>query len=260
MSPTVLDNDVLMVVSSLTPEPHDIVLLRFAPNPLLPGITKAIVRYAKRGARAFVTKDSQRYEWYERKVVASDILGVVVEILPRRWRSPHENHFAVESEKAMLRVLGRKIEPDMGLLSCAKMDRFASIFDIPDCELLDGRLPRGPFRASAKADQPHVGIGTRDIVIIDPKMESCVGDLIVATSDQGDPMFGVLRRDGLTDLCPGQFWLGSTDPDSDVRVGGEAWDHLGTVARVDNHSHVALAAGHSHADRVVASRGRKELL
>lgn len=260
MSPTLLDNDICMAVSSLEPSPHDIVLAQFPPSPALPGITTMVARYNALDGRAFLTKDNPDHARYEREVSTSEIRGVVVDILPRECRSRHENHFEIQSAMQMFRSARRKPPSNLGRFSIAMMQRVNRVLDVPECELLDGRLPSGCFRAFAKAHQPHVGITSRDLLTINPSGGSRVGDLVVACNEQGEPMFGVLRRDGLTDRSPGPFWFGATDPDSSVRFEHEEWHTLGKVVRVDNPSHVALAAGRSHADRMVASRGRKELL
>jgi hypothetical protein len=132
--------------------------------------------------------------------------------------------------------------------------------DVAASELLDGRLPSACFRAFAKAPQLHVGIGTRDVLTIDPGPRPCVGDLVIQTNNQGDSRFGVLRQDGPDDSKPGSFWLGSTDHDSDVRFETEDWCHIATVLRVDRADHVALASGRTDIDRRSRSGGREELL
>jgi hypothetical protein len=260
MCPTLLDNDLVVVNTGLTPLPLDIVFFPFEANPALPGVTMSVARYNLQRRRAFLTKDHPRYARYRPEVEPEEILGVVVEIVPRSSRSRSENHFSVQKTRAMFRSLHQKIPPDIGWQSVHTMQKLTCALELPSSELLDGRLPSGYFRAFAQAPQPHVGIGVRDLLTIRPTPESRVGDLVLQTNDKGESVFGVLRRDRLTDPEPGPFWLGSTDTDSDVRFEAEDLRQLATIVRVDRADHVALAAGRDETDRRAQSGGREELL
>jgi hypothetical protein len=260
MCPTLLDNDLVMAVIGLTALPLDIVFFPFEANPALPGVTMSVARYNLQQGRAFLTKDHPRYAKYKPEVEPEEILGVIVEILPRSSRSPSENHFNVQSLRAMFRSLRQKCPPGLGWLSAGTMEKLTYALEVPTSEWLDGRLPSGYFRAFARTPQPHVGIGVRDLLTINPTIQSRVGDLVLQTNDQGESVFGVLRRDRLTDPEPGPFWLGSTDADSDVRFEAKDLRQLATIARVDRTDHIALAAGRTETDRRAQSGGREELL
>jgi hypothetical protein len=260
MAPTILDHDLLFTDVSLLPSPHDIVVVPFAGRRDLPGVDTLVARYNVGVRGPFLTKDNPRYSEFETRVTDTGILAVVLEIVPRLSRSPHENHFNVHRARAMHRELGRKIPRDVGLLSTRFTDRLASALDIPDGEYLRGRLPWGCFRAFAKVAQPHVGIGVRDLLTIYPASQSRTGDLVIQSNDKGEPVFGLLKRDQKVGSEPGKFWVGSTDPRSDFRFEVEKWSHLATVLRVDAASHVALAPGRTGAERRAKSAGRGELL
>jgi len=260
MAPTILDNDLLIVDSGLLPSPHDIVVVPFKGRRHLPGVHLLVARYNLGVRGPFLTKDNADYSSFEVRITERGILAVVLEIIPRLSRNPHENHFNVHRARAMHRDLGRKIPPDVGLLSTRFAEKLASALDIPDGEFLGDRLPWGCFRAFAKVSQPHVGIGVRDVLTINPTIQSRTGDLVIRTNDQGESGFGLLQRDKKAGSEPGKFCIGSTDPGSDVRFEEEDWYQVGTVVRVDAASHIALAAGRTEADRRVKSGGREELL
>jgi peptidase S24-like protein len=261
MSPTLLDNDQIIVAMGLAPSPNDIVLIPFEEVPSLPGVRLAIARYKCVDGRTFITKDQPRYARYKVEVTDQQILGVAVEILPRDGRNPHENHFTVQSFAEIYRDRHEKIPADLGFFLDGRTTEFLRALEIPDCEFFSRRLPWGCFRAFAREPQPHVGIGTRDVLTIDPSAESFVGQLVLKASRKGDSLFGILQRDGLHDPTPGRFWLGPTDgSDFRVEVDDDAWYHRGVVARIDRADHVALAAGRSHSDRRENSGGREDLL
>jgi hypothetical protein len=261
MSPTLLDNDQIIVARGLAPSPNDIVVIPFEEVPSLPGVRFAVARYKCLDGRTFVSKDQPRYARYNAEVTEKHVLGVAVEILPRDRRNPRENHFKVQSAREVYRDQRKKIPADLGFFLDGRTREFLRALEIPDCEFLDGRLPWGSFRAFARAPQPHVGIGTRDVLTIDPAAQSFVGQLILKTSSEGESLFGVLQRDGLHDPTPRPFLLGPTADGSDFRVEDhDGWYHRGVVARIDRADHVALAAGRSHSDRRENSGGREELL
>ena len=259
MSPTLLDNDKVIIARKLPPSRNDIVMIPFE-NTALPDVRLAIARYNCAKGRMFVTKDQPRYARYKVEVTGRHILGVAVEILPRTRRSPTENHFKIQSIADVYRHQHEKIPTDLGFYLDRRTTEFLRALEIPDHEFLDGRLPWGCFRAFAREPQAHVGIGIRDVLTIDPAAESVVGQLVLRTSLEGESLFGVLRRDGLDDPTPGPFWLGPTDG-SDFRVeDDDGWFDRGVVVRIDRADHVALAAGRSQADRRENSCGREELL
>jgi hypothetical protein len=237
-----------MVITGMLPLHHDIVVVPFA-NMALPGVEMAVARYNLQDGRSFLTKDSPRYAHGEQELHDAEILSVAVEIFPRSSRSPSENHFVVAGARAMFRSLRRKAPSDLGWLSLRVTQTLARALDLPASELLDGRLPCGYFRAFAKTPQPHVGIGVRDLLTINPTAESRVGELVIRTNDEGECAFGVLRRDGPLDPKAGPSWLGSTDSASDVRFGAEDWHQLATIVRVDRADDIALAAGRTEAER-----------
>jgi len=259
MAPTILDHDLLFTDTARLPSPHDIVVVPFEGRRDMPGVDTLLARYNVGVRGPFLTKDNPRYSAFEAPVTDAGILGVVIEIMPRLARSPHENHFDVHRVRAMHRDLGRKIPGDVGLLPPAFTGKLASALDIPDGEFLGGRLPWGCFRAFAKVAQPHVGIGVRDMLTINPASQSRTGDLVIQTNNQGESVFGILRRDR-SGSDPGPFWLVSTDDGSEVRFEVQDWYHAGTVVRVDAASHIALAAGRTETDRRAKSGRRAELL
>ncbi len=260
MAPTILDHDLLFAERGLLPSPHDIVVVPFEGRRDMPGVHTLVARYNLGVRGPFLTKDNPRYSDFEARASDAGILAVVLEILPRQSRSSHENHFLVHRTRAMHRELGRKIPGDVGLLLRPFTEKLTSVLDIPEGEFLGGRLPWGCFRAFAKVAQPHVGIGVRDLLTINPAGQQRTGDLVIRTNNEGESLFGLLQRDKKVGSEPGRFWLGSTDPGSDFRFEGEDFYQLATVLRVDAASHIALAAGRTLADRRAKSGGRVELL
>jgi hypothetical protein len=258
MSPTLLDNDVLVVVTSLAPRPHDLVLIPFDRTDALPGVTMSVARYNLVEGATFFTKDHPSFAGHKQDADEREILGVGVEILPRTFRSRSENHFLEQKARATMRSLRHPSE--FAWFGARTLKKLTCALEVPASELVDGRLPCGYFRGFANAPQPHLGIGVRDRLTINPTLELRVGDLVIRTNDEGESAFGVLRRDGRIGPHASPTRSAFADTNLDVLFRAEGWHHAATIERVDSADHIALAAGRTETNRRTQGGGREELL
>lgn len=201
MQPGILDNDVAVVLHR-APQDRDVVLVRTnMPHPVYGPITACVWRYHG----AVLTKDNTAYR-AQRPVTPDEIMGVVASVLPRERRNELENYARIQEIMAIERALGIT-SADLGFYRQSKHDAFGAVVTIPTTELIDGRLPWGYFRATAKADHPHIGIHAGDILTIDATPDAKVSQLVIDQHDNGTIIIGVLQRERLHAQRPGEFYI-----------------------------------------------------
>jgi SOS-response transcriptional repressor LexA len=207
MQPTILDNDVVVVSPSRSPRHRDIVVIRaHAPHPVYGPIDGYVWRYYACASERSLGKDNPHYR-DRQPVLREEIVGVVTRILPRAYRDEHENYLRIQQHRALSQACKITDPPDLGFYRERDLRELRAIFQIPESELVHGRLPWGFFRATAITDHPHVGITTQDILTVEPTIESCTGQLVVKRNDDGETILGVLQRDGLRSRHPGEFFI-----------------------------------------------------
>lgn len=210
MQPTILDNDAVVVSAIRAARQGDIVVVRSdRPHPVYGPVDGYVWRYDGHCLR----KDNPRYR--EQHPVAG-IIGVITRILARSYRDEQENYLRIQQHRALLESFNEAVPPDLGFYRGRDLRDLRAIFTIPDAELLDGRLPWGPFRATAIANHPHVGITTKDTLTVDPTIESRVGLLVVERNDEGETILGILQRDGLRSRHPGKFFIETAERRVDI--------------------------------------------
>jgi SOS-response transcriptional repressor LexA len=205
MQPGILDNDVAVVVHR-APKDGDVVVVRTdEPHPIYGSITACVWRYHQKDREAFLTKDNTAYRT-QRRVTAEEIMGVVVNVLPRERRNELENYARIQEFLAIDRALSRCPSTDLGFYTDMKCETFSAVVTIPESELLGHRLPWGYFRAIAKADHLHVGIHAGDILTIDATPDTHVGQLVIDQHEDGTITIGMLQRERLHEQRPGEFY------------------------------------------------------
>lgn len=216
MEPAILDNDAIVVSTIRAPRNRDIVVLKATgPHPVYGPVDGYVWRYYVEGSGACLRKDNPYYS--ERQpVTREEILGVVTRVLPRAYRDEQENYLRIQQHRAFLESFKESVPADLGFYRQRNLDELRAIFAIPDAELVDGRLPWGAFRATVLADQPHVGITTKDALTVHPNIESRVGLLVVERGDDGETILGILQRDGWRSRHPGKFFIETAERRVDV--------------------------------------------
>jgi SOS-response transcriptional repressor LexA len=216
MHPTILDNDVVVVSTIRSPRHRDIVVIKaHGPHPVYGPIDGYVWRYHAREGNTCLGKDNPRYR--ERQPVKrEEIIGVITRILPRSYRDEQENYLRIQQHRALSQACNIADPPDLGFYRGCDLRDLRAIFTIPDTEFLDGRLPWGAFRASTITEYPHVGITTKDLLTVDPTIESHVGQLVVKRNDEGETIIGVLERDRLRSRHPGKFYVEAAERRIDV--------------------------------------------
>lgn len=206
MQPTILDNDVGIVVRR-APNDGEIVVVRTEiPDPVYGAITACVWRYHQQYGQAFLAKDNTTYR-ARRPVTAAEILGVVASVLPRERRNELENYARIQEFLAIDRALGRSPSADLGFYRQAKRDSFSAIVSIPTSELVGNQLPWGYFRGIATTDHHHVGIHAGDILTIDATPDTHVDQLVINRHEDGTTTIGVLQRERLHEQRPGEFYI-----------------------------------------------------
>lgn len=205
MEPAILDNDIVVVSMSRSPRHRDIVVIRAnGPHPIYGPIDGYVWRYYARTGD--LGKDNPRYR--DRHPVArEEIIGVLTRILPRAYRDEQENYLRIQQHRALSEACNITDPPDLGFYRERDLRELRTVFQIPDAELVDGRLPWGLFRAATITDHPHVGITTQDVLTVEATISSCTGQLVVKRNDEGETILGVLQRDGLRSRHPGEFYI-----------------------------------------------------
>jgi signal peptidase I len=207
MQPAILDNDVVVVSPMRLPRHRDIVVIRAkGPHPVYGPIDGYVWRYYARAGERSLGKDNPHYR-NRQPVLREEIVGVVTRILPRAYRDEHENYLRIQQHRALSQACNLKDPPDLGFYRERDLRELRAILQIPESELVNGRLPWGLFRAIAITDHPHVGITTQDILTVEPTIESCTGQLVVKRNDDGETILGILQRDGLRSRHPGEFFI-----------------------------------------------------
>lgn len=216
MQPTILDNDAVVVSTICAPRHRDIIVIKAnGPHPVYGPIDGYVWRLYARAGDTCLGKDNPHYR--ERQPVKrEEIIGVVTRILPRAYRDEQENYLRIQQHRALSQACNVTDPPDLGFYRGCDLRELRAIFNIPDAELLDGRLPWGVFRASTITNYAHVGITTKDILTVDPTIESHVGQLVVKRNDEGETIIGVLERDGLRSRKPGKFYVEAAERRIDV--------------------------------------------
>lgn len=205
MQPTILDNDVVVVSPSRSPRHRDIVVIRAnGPHPVYGPIDGYVWRYDARDR--CLRKDNPHYR-DPQPALREEIIGVVTRILPRAYRDEHENYLRIQQHRALSQACKIKDPPDLGFYRQRDLNELRAIFQIPESELVHGRLPWGLFRATMITDHPHVGITTQDVLTVEPTIESCTGQVVVNINEDGETILGVLQRDGLRSRHPGEFFI-----------------------------------------------------
>ena len=205
MQPTILDNDVVVVSTSRSPRHRDIVVIRAnGPHPVYGPIDGYAWRCDARDKS--LGKDNPHYR-NRQPVIREEIVGVVTRILPRAYRDEHENYLRIQQHRALSQACNLTDPPDLGFYRERDLSELRAIFQIPDSELVHGRLPWGLFRATTITNHPHVDITTQDVLTVEPTIESCTGQLVVKRNKDGETILGVLQRDGLRSRHPGEFFI-----------------------------------------------------
>jgi SOS-response transcriptional repressor LexA len=206
MEPAILDNDLVVVSTTRSPRHRDIVVIRAnGPHPIYGPIDGYVWRYYARPGD--LGKDNPRYRDRHRPVAREEITGVVTRILPRAYRDEQENYLRIQQHRALSEACNIKDPPDLGFYRERDLRELRTVFQIPDAELVDGRLPWGLFRATTITDHSHVGITTQDVLTVEATISSCTGQLVVKRNDKGETILGVLQRDGLRSRHPGEFFI-----------------------------------------------------
>ena len=205
MQPTILDNDVVVISTNRSPRHRNIVVIKAnGPHPVYGPIDGYVWRYDARDRS--LGKDNPHYR-NRQPVMREEIIGVVTRILPRTYRDEHENYLRMQQHRALSQACNLTDPPDLGFYRERDLRELRAIFQIPDSELVRGRLPWGLFRATTIANHPHVGITTQDVLTVEPTIESCTGQLVVKRNEDGETILGVLQRDGLRSRHPGEFFI-----------------------------------------------------
>ena len=213
MQPVILDNDTLVVSTVREPRKGDIVIVRAThPDPTYGELCGYVWRFHSRRSGTFITKDNPKYGREPRPVRQEEILGVVMRVVHRQFRDPHENHLAVQRIIALHRSCKWGRPPaGLGFCSNARLAELRTVLQIPDSELIAGRLPWGLFRASTIADHPHAHIKAGDTLTVEVTSESRVGLAVIVRNKVGDTLIGTMERDGLGSATPGEFFLNVGD-------------------------------------------------
>ena len=212
MQPTILDNDAVVVSTMRAPRHGSIVVVHAdQPHPVYGPVNGYVWRYNS----GFLKKDNPRYR-EQQPVRREEIIGVITRILPRSSRDEQENYLRIQQHRALLESCNEPVPTGLGFYRGCDLLDLRAIFTVPDAELLDGRLPWGPFRATAITDHHHVGITTKDTLTVQPTIENRVGQLVVKRNDAGETILGILQRDGLRSRHPGKFFIETAERRVDV--------------------------------------------
>jgi len=240
MQPVILDNDTLVVSTVREPRNGDIVVVHTTqPHPTFDELCGYVWRYRCRRSGMFLTKDNSRYGRAPRPVRREEILGVVMRVVHRQFRDLHENDVAVQKIVALHRSCKWGRPPaDVGFHRESKLAELRTILQIPDSELIAGRLPWGLLRATAIGDHPHAKIKAGDILTVEVSPESRVGLAVIVRNRTGETRIGTMERDGLETTAPGEFYLNVGDRRVALtRKRGQVhlWWSIAIVRRVQRH-------------------------
>jgi signal peptidase I len=216
MQPTILDNDAVVVSTIRAPRHRDIVVMKAnGPHPVYGPIDGYVWRYYARAGDTCLGKDNPHYR--ERQPVKpEEIIGVITRILPRAYRDEQENYLRIQQHRALSQACNVTDPPDLGFYRGCDLRELRAIFEIPQAELIDGRLPWGLFRATPWIDHPQAGFTTENVLTLQPTIESHVGQLVVKRNDEGETIIGTLQRDGLRSRHPGKFYVEAAEGRIDV--------------------------------------------
>lgn len=208
MEPLILDNDTLVVSRVSEPHDGDIVLVHAAQTDAVVGERGASVwRFHHRGTGPFLTRANPD-DRASRSVCRKDILGVVVRIIHREFRDPDENHVGIQKTIAIHRACKWETPPaDLGFHSDAKLAELRTALQIPESELLGGRLPWGLFRGRAVGEHRHLGIQALDTLSVEVTREGRAGLVVIVRNKAGDTLMGTMEREGLKTPHPGGFYI-----------------------------------------------------
>jgi len=207
MEPAILDNDTIVVSTIRAPRSRDIVAVKAkAPHPVYGPIGAYIWRYYVEHGSACLRKDNPYYR-EEHPAAGEEIIGVITRVLPRAYRDEQENYLRIQQHRALSQACNLTDPPDLVFYRERDLSELRAIFQIPESELIHGRLPWGLFRATTISNHPLVGITTQDVLTVEPTIESCTGQLVVKRNKDGETILGVLQRDGLRSRHPGEFFI-----------------------------------------------------
>lgn len=237
MEPTILHGD-WIVIEERRPRPGDVVAVAFE-NDIFPSRVYRYEHDHRTGAE-WIAKDNARYSRELLDRSRSTIEGVVIEIIPRLTRDPHENHQANTLRRAEAEFLGRSADDiaSIGWIPAAAA-RWAEVLEILPSEFVDGRLPLGLFRGRSRVSAPHVHIHEGDVLTVQQRLDTCVGDMVAKRHKAtGEIAIGVLDREGL-ELGRGRagdWLLRSSSNDLVLRLGSGDdvldWQTIGLVRAI----------------------------
>jgi hypothetical protein len=240
MQPVILDNDMLVVSTVRQPCNGDVVIVRARhPDPAYGPVCGYVWRFQSHRAGTFVIKDNPKYGREPRPIRREEIVGVVMRVIHRQFRDCHESHVAVQKIIGLYRSCKWGRPPsDLGFYRDAKLAELRAVLNVPDSELVDGRVPWGLLRASTTTDHPHADITTSDILTIEIAAETHVGLALIVRNESGETLIGTMERDGLTTPEPGEFYLQVGDRRVALtrkRGSIHLWRSLAVIRRVQRH-------------------------
>ena len=205
MEPFLLQSDLLVVSATRKPQDGDAVVVNLTPASKNGA---SVWRYHEENDIAFVTKDNPAHR-ARVPVAPEQILGVVIRVLPRQWRDEFENYEFIQTILSLETTPARKKnDPSkLGFYAETRVAEFNAVVSIPPTEMLDGRLPWGPFRGVAASNHPSAGILAGDTLTIDPRAESRVGVIVIDRDEKGHTIIGELQREALGTPHPGCFYV-----------------------------------------------------